>query len=306
MRIGIDVGGMTIKAALCTESGEIIRRQSVDTVLGQADAFIAALTGVCNALCQEQGIATSELTQIGIGMPGSLDIENGILLFGTNLGLSNVNLRAALQKEFSCPIKLENDANCAALGESIAGAGCGRGIIVVITLGTGVGGGIVMNGKVYGGCNDIASELGHMVIKRGGVKCNCGRKGCFEMYASASAFVRRTQEMLIKRRKVESMLRGGELTGKRICDAVDAGDYLAKKSFERYLKDLTCGVANIVNILQPDCIVIGGGLSNYGEKLIAPVREAVARETFRCTQKNTEIFRATLGNDAGLIGAALL
>lgn len=306
MRIGIDVGATTIKAALCAETGEIIRRQSVDTIVGQEDAFLKSLSDICSTLCQEQGIAISEILQIGIGMPGSLDIKNGVLLFGTNLGLSNVNLRAGLQAIFSCPIKIENDANCAALGESTAGAGRGMPIIVVITLGTGIGGGIVMNGKLFGGCNDIASELGHMVIKRGGLKCNCGRKGCFEMYASASAFVRRTQKMLAKRHKVDSILREGELTGKRICDAIDAGDFVAKKAFDRYVKDLTCGVANIVNILQPDCIVIGGGLSNYGEKLIAPVRNAVARETFRCTENNTQIVQATLGNDAGLIGAAFL
>lgn len=306
MRIGIDLGGTSVKAALCSESGAILRKQAVPTKTGDADGLRGDMKQLALDLCAAQGVSPDEVSSIGIGVPGSLDKKGCRLIFGTNLGMNNVEFARAFQPEFGCAVQLDNDANCAALGEATAGAASHVQNMIMITLGTGVGGGIVINGKLYTGCNDIAGELGHMVIRQGGEACNCGRRGCLEAYASASHFVKFAERALAEGR--ESMLAAdrGHLNAKMICDAVDAGDTLATELFEEYCRNLSCGLANFINIFQPDCVVLGGGLAGYGEKLLEPLRRLTIPETFRCETKNTEIVTATLGNDAGLIGAAML
>lgn len=310
MRIGIDLGGTNTVVSLCQEDGKMLCKKGLPTRTGQPEQMKEDMKTLALALCQEQGIAPDAVTQIGIGVPGTFEKETATLVFGTNLGMNNVCFAQVFAPEFACPVKLDNDANCAALGEVIAGAGTGCQNAVMVTLGTGVGGGIVIDGKVYSGCNDVAGEIGHMVVAVDGLPCNCGRKGCLEAYASATGMIRLATMALEK--GGESLLRekmqanDGKLTAKMVCDARDEGDALAAEVFDEYCKYLASGLTSLVNILQPEKMIIGGGVAGYGEKLLQPLREIVERDSFHGIGKNTQIVQAVLGNDAGMIGAAML
>ena len=306
MRIGIDLGGTTVKAALCAPDGTLLHKQSAPTPTGDATGLCAAMKQLALGLCAAQGAAPEQITSIGIGVPGSFDKATCTLKFGTNLGMNNVCFADAFRPDFGCTVQLDNDANCAALGEVTAGAAKGAKNMVMVTLGTGVGGGIIIGGKLYTGCNGIAGEVGHMVIRQGGERCGCGRDGCLEAYASAASFVRFAERALAAGRGSLLQEHAGHLNAKMICDAVDAGDALACELFDEYCVNLSCGLANFINIFQPEAIVLGGGLAGYGEKLLAPLRRLTLPQTFRSDGRNTEIVCASLGNDAGLIGAAML
>ena len=306
MRIGIDLGGTTVKAALCAPDGTLLHKQSAPTPTGDAVGLCAAMKQLALGLCAAQGAAPEQITSIGIGVPGSFDKATCTLKFGTNLGMNNVCFADAFRPDFGCTVQLDNDANCAALGEVTAGAAKGAKNMVMVTLGTGVGGGIIIGGKLYTGCNGIAGEVGHMVIRQGGERCGCGRDGCLEAYASAASFVRFAERALAAGRGSLLQEHAGHLNAKMICDAVDAGDALACELFDEYCVNLSCGLANFINIFQPEAIVLGGGLAGYGEKLLAPLRRLTLPQTFRSDGRNTEIVCASLGNDAGLIGAAML
>lgn len=305
MRIGMDMGGTTIKAALCRDDGVILRKQSVVTPRGDEKRILAASKELALALCAEEGVSCKDISSIGIGVPGSFDKASCTLKFGTNLGVHNVCFARAFEPEFSCAVRMDNDANCAALGEAIGGAAKSTRHMLMVTLGTGVGGGIVIDGKLYTGCNGIAGEIGHMVIRQGGEPCNCGRKGCLEAYTSASAFVRFAKRALEEGRESSLAENYENLNAKMICDAVDAGDALARELFDEYCVNLSCGLASFINIFQPECVVLGGGLAGYGEKLLEPVRRLTFAETFH-GEPDTRIVCALLGNDAGLVGAAML
>lgn len=312
MRIGIDLGGTNTVVGLCDEAGKLICKKSVATCNGDPDGLRANMKRLAISVCEEAGVDRKEVTAIGLGVPGTFDKSTATLVFGTNLGMNDVCFAHAFQPEFDCPVRLDNDANCAALGEALCGAGMGSGNAVMVTLGTGVGGGIVIDGKLYTGANDIAGEIGHMVVERNGLSCNCGRHGCLEAYASASGMIRLAQMALEKEGTQDSLLRryqeenGGELTAKMVCDARDAGDAVADEVFATYCDYLGCGLANLVNILQPDTIILGGGVAGYGEALLAPLREQIKAESLKGVSVNTRLVQATLGNDAGIIGAALL
>ena len=306
MRIGIDLGGTTVKAALCAPDGTLLHKQSAPTPTGDAAGLCAAMKQLALGLCAAQGAAPEQITSIGIGVPGSFDKATCTLKFGTNLGMNNVCFADAFRPDFGCTVQLDNDANCAALGEVTAGAAKGAKNMVMVTLGTGVGGGIIIGGKLYTGCNGIAGEVGHMVIRQGGERCGCGRDGCLEAYASAASFVKFAERALAAGRGSLLQAHAGHLNAKMICDAVDAGDALACELFDEYCLNLSCGLANFINIFQPEAIVLGGGLAGYGEKLLAPLRRLTLPQTFRSDGRNTEIVCASLGNDAGLIGAAML
>ena len=292
MRIGIDLGGTSVKAALCADDGAILIKQGVPTKTGDPDGLRADMKQLALALCASGGVQPDEVESIGIGVPGSYDKPSCTLRFGTNLGMNDVCFAETFQPEFGCAVQLDNDANCAALGEATAGAGKNVKNMLMVTLGTGVGGGIIIDGKLYTGCNSLAGELGHIVIRQGGVLDD-------------------REESLVNistRVKGESSLRenGPALNAKHICDAVDAGDALACELFETYCDDLACGLSSFINIFQPECIVLGGGLAGYGEKLLEPLRMLTFPQTFRGEDRNTEIVCASLGNDAGLVGAAML
>ena len=310
MKIGIDLGGTNLVAALCKENGEIVSKLSVPTKVGDPEGVKADMKMLAKKVCDNRGSSYKHVTSIGLGVPGSFIKETCTFEFATNLQMRNVCFAEAFKPEFDVPVYIDNDGNCAALGEALRGAGTGARNVVMVTLGTGVGGGLVIDGKLYTGSNNIAGEIGHMVIVAGGDQCNCGRRGCMERYCSATAMIRMANEAMDGSAD-ESSLRAvreqsGKITAKDVCDARDAGDALAERVFDKYCDYLACGLANLINILQPDCIVLGGGVSGYGEKLAAPVREKVGAEQFKVGDKMTPVHIATLGNDAGLIGAAML
>ena len=284
MRIGIDLGGTSVKAALCADDGAILIKQSVPTRTGDPDGLREDMKQLALALCEAGGVQPDE---------------------GESIGMNDVCFSQAFRPEFACAVQMDNDANCAALGEATAGAAKNIKNMLMVTLGTGVGGGIVIDGKLYTGCNNMAGEIGHIVIQKGGEPCGCGRRGCLEAYASASSLVKFAHRAMDAGRESSLSENGPDLNAKHICDAVDAGDALACELFEEYCDNLACGLASLINIFQPECIVLGGGLAGYGEKLLRPLRERIERETFR-GDRNTVLTAASLGNDAGLVGAAML
>lgn len=310
MKIGVDLGGTNTVVGLCTDDGALLCKRSAPTRTGDPDGLRAEMHRLALEVCAQQGVKPGDVCQIGIGVPGSFTKKDCTLTFGTNLGMDGVCFAQAFQPEFSCPVYLDNDGNCAALGEYTGGAGRGVRTMVMVTLGTGLGGGLILNGKLYTGENDIAGEIGHMVVEYDGWSCNCGRKGCWEAYSSATGMIRLAEAAL--ETGGDSMLRdmkaenGGRLMAKMVCDARDAGDALADAVFQRYVGYFACGLNNVIAMLQPEKIVVGGGLAGYGEKLLAPVRERVARELMKADGKKTALLLAELGNDAGIVGAAML
>ena len=239
-----------------------------------------------------------------------LNSAAGVVERAYNLGWDHVPVCRMLEERFHVPCRLSNDANCAALAEQVAGAAVGHDNVVLITLGTGVGGGAILNGKLYTGFNYAGMEIGHFVIEHGGRLCTCGRRGCFEAYCSATALIKRTRQVMEEDRTSRLWELAGSLegvNGRTPFDAAAQGDPAAGKVIDEYVDYLGCGVASLVNIFQPEVICIGGGPSAQGETLMAPVRYILNREDYaRNNLHRTRLVRAALGNDAGLIGAALL
>lgn len=305
MRIGIDLGGTSVKAALCADDGAILIKQSVPTRTGDPDGLREDMKQLALALCEAGGVQPDEVESIGIGVPGTYDKVSCTLKVGTNLGMNDV----CFSQAFPAGVCLRgaDGQRCELRGSRRGDRRRGEEYQKYAhgTLGTGVGGGIVIDGKLYTGCNNMAGEIGHIVIRKGGEPCGCGRRGCLEAYASASSLVKFAHRAMDAGRESSLRENGPDLNAKHICDAVDAGDALACELFEEYCDNLACGLASLINIFQPECIVLGGGLAGYGEKLLRPLRERIERETFR-GDRNTVLTAASLGNDAGLVGAAML
>ncbi len=310
--LGIDLGGTNIAAAAVSEAGEILGKASIPTPHTGAEAVAEVMAQAARAAAENAGLKLEEAASLGIGSPGTIDPERGVIQYWSNLDFQNVPLAALLREkvEAELPIYMENDANAAALGEFAAGAGKGSQSMVAITLGTGVGGGAVLNGKLYTGFNYAGLEVGHFVIEHGGRPCTCGRRGCFEAYCSATALIKRTRELMqdapdSKLWELAGSLEG--VNGRTPFDAAALGDPVAGKVIDEYVDYLGCGVASLVNIFQPEVFCIGGGPSAQGETLMAPVRYILNREDYaRNSVHRTRLMRAQLGNDAGIIGAALL
>ena len=313
--IGIDLGGTNIAAAIVNEDGKMLHKTSIPTLVSEGrDAILTGLETVCEQLLAESGMATSEIKSIGIGVPGMMNVETGEVLFSANLQpLANVNITTRLKEKFGLPVYINNDANVAALGEVAAGGAKGYQEAIFVTLGTGVGGGIVMGGKIYSGHNGTAGEIGHILIQMGGRQCGCGRKGCWEAYASATGLILTTKE-LMEQDKSSKMweIVGGDINkvnGRTSFDAMRAGDATAQKVVDTYLEHLAAGIIDLINIFEPQVVCIGGGISNEGETLLAPLREIVKRETYSGKSDQVSqvmITKASLGNDAGIVGAAML
>ncbi|MBR4030513.1 MAG: ROK family protein [Clostridia bacterium] len=302
--VGIDLGGTNIAAGLVDESGKLVCKKSIPTGAHRsAEEIIKDMASIALDIVNENGYTLQDVKSIGIGCPGSVDKKEGVLIYANNLPFSNTNIRSEIQKYIDKPVFLENDANCAALAEAKSGAAKGTKNSVTVTLGTGVGGGVVINGAVLNG------ELGHMVIKADGEPCTCGRKGCWEVYASATALVRQTKQAAEKDKSSklwEYRNKDGKFNGVTAFNAAKAGDKTAQQVVDNYVKYIGIGVANIINIFQPEVIVIGGGISNQGESLLEPVREYIKGKTYNTGTNSWRIEKAILGNDAGIIGAALL
>ena len=309
--VGIDLGGTNIVAGVVDENYNILNKASMKTNCPRPSEEIAADMAECALQAiQNAGLTPEQVEWIGIGTPGLANSATGIIEYSNNLGFVNVPMVKWISEKTGCPAFIENDANAAAYGEYVAGAAKGAVNAVCITLGTGVGGGIVVDGKIYAGSNFAGAEIGHTVLQMDGPPCTCGRKGCFEVYSSATGLVRMTKEAMAEH--PESIMHKmaeekGKVTARTAFDAMRAGDAAAKSVVDFYIKALAAGITNTINIFQPDVLCIGGGVCNEGDALLLPVKELVAKEVYtRNSEKNTEIVIAKLGNDAGIIGAAFL
>ena len=306
--IGIDVGGTNLKAGLVREDGQILAVERTPLAFENPEQFARTLAQLGQSVLHQAGIPASDVVSAGIGIPGA--VAGGDILYTCNIPLRDVPLSRLFRQHLDVPVLLENDANCAAVGEWLCGAGRGTQQFIVVTLGTGVGGGLILNGKLYSG-SGMVGEVGHMVIQHGGAPCNCGRRGCWEAYASATGLIRMTREAM--EAHPESLLhtvaaQSGCVEGRTAFDAAVQGDETDLALCRDYVSYLAAGVTNLINILQPEAVAIGGGVAAAPDGLLlTPLREIVERECYpRHTGQIPRIVRAELGNDAGIIGAALL
>lgn len=311
--IGIDIGATNLKAGLVDDAGQILAKQKMKIAqIETPDLLARHLARMTEELAAEAGVDLDEIFSIGVGVPGVVEIRSGSLQYSCNLPFRRVPLRRLFHKYMNKPLYLENDGNCAAVGEYYAGAGRRSKRFVTITLGTGIGGGIIHNGNIYHGSNGMAGEVGHMSIEYNGKSCPCGRKGCWERYASASALKWLTQRVMEE--NPESILRqvvdenDGHVSGQSAFIAARRGDPVGQFVCDAYIDYLCAGIVNLVNIFQPDTLAIGGGVSNeQDEQLLFPVRRIVAQQSIPCEpERRTRIVKAELGSAAGIIGAALL
>ena len=309
--VGIDLGGTFIKAGVVDEEYHILAKSSVPSQVDGDDEGLADRIAQAATMAMEQlGLTIKDITSVGVGTPGAVDTVNGVVVYANNLGFRNTPLGKYLEDRLHTSVYLENDANVAAYGEVLAGAAAGYKDVVVVTLGTGVGGGIIIDGKIYRGFNQFGGELGHMVVQYGGRQCTCGRKGCIEAYASATGLINMTKEAMEAHpesalRKVAPTLE--EVNGKTAYDGMRMGDPVACEVVDTYQNYLGAGLTNFVNIFQPEVLLIGGGICKEGETLLAPLREYIAKEAYSIEgQPTCQLRVCKLGNDAGTIGAAML
>lgn len=306
--VGIDLGGMSAKSGVFRD-GELILKERVDTDPADGAKGVAEKLGaLAKSVVAHAGLSFNDVQAIGIGSPGVIDSESGVVAKWGNYNWRQVPLARAVADITGKPVYLTNDANAAALGEAKFGVGAKYRDCLLITLGTGVGGGIVLGGKLFEGFRSAGAEVGHMVIRTGGRECGCGRRGCFEQYSSATALIRDTREAM-ERDKGSLLwkLAGGSLQkvdGSTAFKAARSGDETAKRVVEDYIAYLAEGIANLVNIFRPQAVMLGGGVSNEGEALLVPLKEAVDRLIYvNSDYAPLEILRAKLGNDAGIYGA---
>jgi glucokinase len=313
-RVGIDLGGTNIVAGVVDEEYNIIAKASCKTAVPRPEADVCdSMAAIVLEALEKAGVTMDEIDYIGIGVPGAVNPETRVIETSPNLFFQNWEIAKMMEERLHKYTKVENDANAAALGEFLAGSAKGSRNAVAITLGTGVGGGIIIDGKIYSGSNYAGAELGHIVIVKDGIECGCGRRGCWEAYASATALIRMTKDA-IRNEKAEFsyMLNAVEgdldkVSGKTAFDAMKAGDSTGTEVVNRYIDYLATGIVNVINIFQPDVLCIGGGIAGQGETLLAPLRAIVERERFtKHNDKQTKVCVATLGNDAGIIGAACI
>ncbi len=310
-RIGVDLGGTNIAVGVVDENMKIIGRGKVKTRCPRpaAEIFDDIALAVDMAI-KDAGISKDDIVSVGVGTPGSVNKSNGYIEFANNLDFNQVPAKEMLEERIGKPVYLDNDANCAALGEAVAGVGNGVQNFVAITLGTGVGSGIIINGKIVVGVNYCAGEMGHMVIAVDGIPCNCGRKGCWEQYSSATALISQTKEAMKNNPdSIMWQLTGGidNVSGRTAFDAMRQGDKAAAEVVDRYVYYLSVGIGNVINALQPEIICIGGGVSHEGDYLLKPLLKYIEEQRYSIySTKQTQIVAAQLGNDAGIFGAALL
>ena len=299
------------------ENYKIVRKASVPTnaKTRSGEEIVDDTAALCKRLCEEEGIAIAGVKAIGVASPGVADFERGVVEYSCNLPFRRFPICRLLSESTGvASVHVENDANTAAFGEAVAGAARGTRNSVMITLGTGVGGGIIIDGKVYSGFNFAGAELGHIVIECDGVPCNCGRHGCWESYSSATALIRMTKEKIAACEEAgcptlmsEMAETSGKVSGRTAFDAMRAGDAAATEVVDQYIKYLSIGLTNIINIFQPEVITIGGGISGERENLLRPLIPLIEKKRYGAGfVKAPRITVAELGNDAGIIGAAFL
>ena len=315
--LGIDLGGTNIAVGVVDENYNIIKKKSTPTLANRDGKLIMKdMAQICKEVIEECGLTVDDIEYAGIASPGTVDSDTGVVVYANNLPFKDFPI-ADLLKEYLGVKKvyIENDANAAAKAEAIAGAAKGAQYSVMITLGTGLGGGIVIDGKVYSGFNHAGAELGHMVIQKDGKQCSCGRRGCWETYSSATGLTNMTKEHLIKAREegretiIEDLIKGdlNNVNARVAFTAMKQGDEVGKEIVDEFISYLASGIATVINVFQPNVLSIGGGVCNEKDYLLVPLKEAIFKETYtREGSKQTEIKIAEMGNAAGIVGAAVL
>lgn len=310
--LGIDLGGTNIAVGVVDENFKIVGRGKMKTNAPRpADEICDDMATAVKMAVENAGLTMDDIDTIGIGAPGSINPHTGMIAVSNNLQFEKVPMGPMLKERLGRDVFIENDASAAAYGEFLAGAGRGTQDMVAITLGTGVGGGIIIGGKLFSGSNLAGGELGHTVIVQGGEQCTCGRKGCWEAYASATGLIKLTKASMEANpnSKMWELCDGdiNNASGRTAYDGMRANDEAAKEVVKKYEDYVACGITNMVNIFQPEVLCIGGGISKEGDTLLAPIVEVVDAERFtKNVEKQTVVKIAELGNDAGIIGAAYI
>ena len=314
--LGIDLGGTNIAAGIVDEKLNIVAKASVPTGAQRGiDVVMDDMAALCKKLLADNNLTIADMAYAGIASPGTCNSATGVVEFSNNIVMYNYPIAKVLSEKLGIEkVYIDNDANSAALAEALVGSAKGATCAVMITLGTGVGGGIVIDGKIYSGFNHAGAELGHVVIEKDGKQCSCGRKGCWETYSSATGLVNMTKEHLIKAREngekslIEDMINGdlNAVNARVAFAAMKQGDKIGAEIVDEYISYLASGVATMINIFQPNVLSIGGGVCNEKDYLLKPLKEKVLAETYGNGEgKRTEIKIAELGNDAGILGAAV-
>ena len=311
-RLGIDLGGTNIVAGVVDENYNILATAKRKTLTERSnEEIINDMAAAALEAVETAGLKPEDIVSAGVGSPGSIDPDKGIVVYTNNIGFKDVHLGDLLKEKTGIDFFVDNDANSAAYGEFLAGAGKGTKDFVMITLGTGVGGGVIIDGKIYTGFNYASAELGHTVIQMDGEHCSCGRQGCWEAYASATALIRQTKQAMIRFpnsimwQLVDNDI--NKVNGITAFDAMRQGDEAGKQVVEKYIYYISVGVTNNINIFQPEVFCIGGGISKEGDNLIAPLNKYYEGDNYGRSLKNKTVIKtALLGNDAGIIGAAFL
>lgn len=309
--LGLDVGGTNLVAGVVDEEYRIISRFDSPTFADRTiDEIVADMARVSLEAVRAGGLSMDDMSSWGIGMPSCVNKKTNLLVHANCFGWRNVPIYDYLRDKLPLPVFIDNDANCAAYGESLAGAAKGCANALMLTLGTGLGGGVIIDGRIYSGADNMGSEFGHTKIVREGVRCTCGQKGCLEAYCSSTALIRIAKESVAKH--PDSMLlelAGGSpdgISGKTVFDASGLGDKVAVEIVDDFIGNLVAGISSFIVLFRPEVIILGGGLSN-NESLFGPLNEKVMECTFGASEIGVpKIIKASLGNDAGIIGAAYL
>jgi len=309
--IGIDIGATNTKFAIVDSKGRLKSKKSIRTTsYGNAIEFVAIISDIIYLFIREKKIRKKEIRGIGIGAPGAIDGKKGVIHYLTNIkGWKNVYLKKIIESRLGISAYLDNDANVMALGEFIFGAGCGTKNMIGITLGSGVGGGLIINRNLYRGTNSAGGEVGHIPISLNSNKCPCGGRGCLEVYVGAPYIIKRAlKEIKGKKTLITKLVKGvpSNLTPKLIYKAAIKGDRIAKKILRETGIYLGIGLSGMINLLNPEMIVIGGGVANAGRFIFDAVRETVKKRAMKLQAKTAKIVKAELGENAGVIGAAAL
>lgn len=307
LTIGVDLGGTNTRAGLVDTEGEILGRGRRPTPLSDgADAVVKGIAGCIRDAAKDGGINLKNIKGVGIGAPGPLDPYEGVIISPENLQcMHGVRLKDQLEAELEISVRVDNDANMAAYGEQWLGAGCGVDHFLCVTLGTGVGGGWVSDGKLMRGFNGNAAEVGHITLDQNGPRCPCGNYGCLEMYASATAMVWWTRKR-IKEEQPETTLNVDELTTRAIFEAAESGDAFAQEMFESTGRFLGIGLVSLVNVTNVEMVALAGGLAAAGDLIFQPTRNIFMERGTVGVKEHVRIVPASLGDDAGIFGAARL
>ena len=309
-KIGVDVGGTNVKVALVDKTGSIVYSDTVPTRAEMGYEYtISNIIKAIQDLMKESKVLKEAIEGIGFGFPGQIDCDNGIVRLAPNIpGWVNIPIAEIVSKEFGIPVKVDNDVRCAALAELNYGAGKGAKNMICITVGTGIGSGIIMNGKLVRGASNAAGELGHIKLQmEGGPICGCGDTGCLEAFASGPAIVALAEEYIRGGKSTKYReLANPDITPYIVAEAAKQGDVVAKKIFEIVGGYIGIGLASVVNLLNPEKVVIGGGVADAGDLLFNPIKKTLSERTMPIQGAAVEIVHAELGNTAGVIGASLL